>query len=109
MPRANRHRLKPKLLTHFLQRARGLLGREGLLDQGGVLIQPCRSVHTFGMIRAIDVVFINAAGIVQEIRADVLPWRVVNCQEKISSATLEMRAGACRTYGIAVGDQITFL
>jgi hypothetical protein len=43
----------------------------------GLLIPRCRSVHTFGMRFAIEVVFLDASGRVVSRHGDVRPGRVV--------------------------------
>ncbi len=60
------------------RRAR-LLGL-ALLDRDeagpGLLIPRCRSVHTFGMRFALDLVFLDAAGTVVDLRLAVRPARI---------------------------------
>jgi uncharacterized membrane protein (UPF0127 family) len=41
------------------ERARGLMGRDGLAPHQGLLLRRCRSVHTFGMRFAIDAVLLD--------------------------------------------------
>jgi uncharacterized protein len=108
MDRSNHHHLKPLVLTRFWERARGLLLREVLLDQGGVLITPCHSIHTFGMTRAIDVIFLDGLGWVKEIRSDVKPCRAIMRKSREVLNTLEISAGSAKRQGIEVGDQISF-
>ena len=45
----------------------------------GLLIPRCRSVHTFGMRFALDLIFLDARGTVVEIRRQVPPRRLVRC------------------------------
>lgn len=58
-------------------RLRGLLGRDRLPPDHGMLIDPCRSIHTFGMRFPIDVFFLDAGGGILHIARDVRPWRAV--------------------------------
>jgi uncharacterized protein len=83
--------------------------RQELLDLDGVLLRPCRSIHTLGMTRAIDVVFLDSKGTVREVRLCVGPFRVVACQASGMLATLELAAGRVQRVGIGVGDQIIFM
>jgi len=55
---------------------------------GGLLIPRCRSVHTFGMRFRLDVLFLDEARRVIEIRRDLRPGRIVRCAE--ASAVLEV-------------------
>src|SRR2546426_1619371 len=45
-------------------RLRGLLGRPPLGAGGGVLLTPCRPVHTFGLSYPVDVAFLDRRGAV---------------------------------------------
>jgi len=62
------------------------------LDRGrapeGLLIPRCRSVHTFGMRFALDLVFLDGAGEVVAIRPGVGPRRLVRCSA--ASGVLEL-------------------
>lgn len=44
----------------FWPRLRGLIGRKPLEPGEGLLLSPCRAVHTFGMTDRVDVVMIGA-------------------------------------------------
>jgi uncharacterized protein len=69
----------------------------------GLLIPHCRSVHTFGMLFALDLVFLDADGRpLREVRG-VPPSRVVSCRG--AAAVLELPAGVCATgSGVPVSD-----
>src|SRR5215210_694276 len=45
------------------RRMRGLLGRPPLRPGQGLLIVPCRGVHSFGMAYSIDVVHLDRKGV----------------------------------------------
>jgi uncharacterized protein len=74
--------------TGFIIRLLGL----GLLSSQragpGLLIPHCRSVHTFGMRFALDLVFLDEGQRVVEIRRAVPPRRLVRCPEAM--AVLEL-------------------
>src|SRR2546428_10360625 len=55
------------------ERVRGLLGREGI--EGGIVLRPCRQVHTLGMHFPIDVAFCDREGVVLRV-STVAPWRL---------------------------------
>ena len=55
-------------------------GRAG----AGLLIPRCRSVHTFGMRFALDLLFLDAQGRVIELRRGVPPGRVIRCPGAMS-------------------------
>ncbi len=54
----------------------GLLGRLELASDGGLWLEPCNSIHTMGMRFAIDVLFLDASGLLVQVRHRVKPWRV---------------------------------
>ena len=56
-------------------RMRGLLGRTGLAQGEGLLLQPAGSIHTFFMRFPIDAVFLDRERRVVSIAPDVKPWR----------------------------------
>lgn len=64
--------------TSHRSRGRGLLGRTGLLGREGLWL-PVRSVHTFGMRFALDLVWLDRAGGVVRVDADVCRRRVRTC------------------------------
>jgi uncharacterized protein len=57
----------------------------------GLLLPRCRSVHTFGMRFALDLVFLDADGAVVKRVAGVGPGRVVACRRAV--AVVELPAG----------------
>lgn len=85
-------------------RMRGLLGRRGLADGEGVLLQPASSVHTCFMLFPIDVVFLNRKLEVVRIVPRLRPWRTV--WRRGATAVLELAAGECAARGLTVGDQL---
>jgi len=78
--------------SSWRERARGLLGRDGLDVGVCMLLSPCGWIHTFGMRFALDLVFLDAQGrIVQCIRG-VRPGRIRWGGWRARS-TLEAQAG----------------
>ena len=70
-------------------RARGLLGRDGI--EGALLIQPAKSVHTFGMRFPIDVVFVDRDWLPIYVEYDVGPRRVLS--SRFARSVIEVNAG----------------
>jgi uncharacterized protein len=68
----------------------GLALLRDLPPDRALLIEGCRSVHTFGMRFAIDVVFLDAVGRPLRVVRNVRPCRVVACRG--AAAVLERRA-----------------
>jgi uncharacterized protein len=79
----------------FWSRVRGLIGTPPLQPDQGLLLKPCRAVHTVGMRQALDVVFLDDAGVVVAEYRHLAPnrrtdWhRQAVCALELSPGTLE--------------------
>ena len=71
---------------------RGLRGLPGLKPNEGLLLERCRSVHTFGMRFAIDAVVFDRRGRVVEI-VRMVPRRLLRPRRR-GRHVLEVAAGA---------------
>ena len=85
-----------------LTRMRGLLGRRGLAQGEGMLLQPAGSIHTAFMRFPIDAVFLDGDRRVLKVAAGLRPWRAAAA--KHSRAVLELAAGEAARVGLATGD-----
>ena len=92
--------------THW-SRFRGLMGRDAQDFQpgSGLLIVPCRGVHTFAMNFPIDVLYLDANNLVVYLKENLRPWRVAPISLRAASV-LELPSHTLRSSGTAVGDQI---
>lgn len=88
-----------------LARLKGLLGRAGLAEGEGLLIQPCNSIHMFFMRFAIDVAFLDGEGRVVKAVHSIRPWRATRVYLS-AHAALELPAGTLRRTGTIEGDQL---
>ena len=87
-------------------RARGLLGREGLGPNEGMLIDRAGSVHTFFMRFPIDVIFLARDRTVVGVRHRLGPWRVAGARRAVAS--LELPAGRAAEVGVEEGAVLVF-
>ena len=88
-----------------LERAVGLLGRSHL-DAGEALwIRPCRGVHTWFMRFPIDVLAMDANGMVVDVVSAMGPWRM-RLPRPGSDSVLELAAGALEKMQLKIGHQI---
>lgn len=87
-------------------RFRGLLGTPELAEGEGLLIEPCRGVHMFGMKYPIDVAFLDRAGRVVGICHRLAPGGRSPFVRAARSA-LELPAGTLAAAGITEGDTLT--
>lgn len=81
-------------------RRRGLAGLDALPADTGLLIAPCRSVHTVGMRFALDLVWLDGAGAVVRLDEEVRPRRLATCLR--AREVVEATAGAGRDFAAAL-------
>jgi uncharacterized membrane protein (UPF0127 family) len=86
----------------FLKRLKGLMFSKELPLGCGLHIKPCRSVHTYFMNYAIDVLFVNdrleVVGIVES-----MPPRKVSKVYHSANSVIELVAGAARRTDTEIG------
>jgi uncharacterized protein len=87
----------------FFQRAVGLLGRSQLRTNEGMYFPNTRSVHTFGMLFAIDVVYINEYDEIVEIHHSLRPFRISWCRH--AHSLCELAQGVAYELGLQKGQQ----
>ena len=93
-------------------KSRGLLGRDRLEAQAGMLfeagrLEPFMCMHMLFMRFAIDIVFLNRQGRAIRIDNNLRPWRISSIVWGARKA-LELPAGAAARSQTEVGDQIIF-
>lgn len=86
-------------------RRRGLLGTASLPAGSGLLIVPCRQVHTFGMAYTIDVIFVDEAWNVRKVVSEMKPNRL-GALAWGARAALELPAGRAAETGTVAGDML---
>ncbi|MFA4015746.1 MAG: hypothetical protein RUDDFDWM_000839 [Candidatus Fervidibacterota bacterium] len=94
------------IATSTLERMKGLLGTKSLAEGFGMLLIPCRGIHTFFMRYAIDVVFIDAQMRVVNLVQSLQPWRLCAPLKTNASMVLELPAGKIAQTLTAVGDEL---
>lgn len=93
--------------TTFLRRLVGLLGRGFLPDDECLWLQPCTSIHTFGMRFGIDVVFLDQNRRVKGFSDGVKPNRI-RFAPRGTVSVLELSEGNRSRTGINLDDQLNF-
>lgn len=86
-------------------RLRGLLGRKSLAPGAGLLLRPCNGIHTLGMQFSIDVLFLDADGLVLRAEDSLRPGHVVPWVRRAKQA-LELPAGAALAAGVVAGSRL---
>ena len=76
MRRAVVHGVRAEVAETFAERARGLIGRDGLGEGEGMLIPQCSCIHTCFMRFPIDATFLDGCGAVVKTVRNIRPWRL---------------------------------
>ena len=94
-----------ELADRWWLRLRGLSGRTSLGPDEGLLLDPCRAVHMFGMHFSIDVAFLARDGSVVALYPSLAPGARTPYHRAARSA-LELPAGTLAATGTMPGDRI---
>jgi uncharacterized membrane protein (UPF0127 family) len=93
-----------RIAESIFSRMKGLLGRNSLDDKEGLLIKPCKGIHTFGMKFPIDVVFLDNRNRVIAVISNILPNRMTRMYLDAASV-IELPAGTLSKTATQPGDQ----
>jgi uncharacterized protein len=88
-----------------IARGVGLIGRRGLPENGGLVIEPCNSVVSFFMRFPIDVLFLNSEGKVLHQIRHMIPWRTSKIVRG-AKVVVELPSGTLEKTGTESGDRI---
>ncbi|MDO9533910.1 MAG: DUF192 domain-containing protein [Bacillota bacterium] len=94
-----------EIADSFNLRLKGLLGRSSLAPGKGLIIRPCRSVHTMGMQFPIDIAFVDNEDRICHIIKNMRPYKISPCINK-SSYIIEAPSGTFTSTSTAVGDKV---
>jgi uncharacterized membrane protein (UPF0127 family) len=94
------------LASAWWDRARGLLGKPPLKSGQGLLISPCKSIHTFGMRYPIDVVFLDANWTVCKIISSLPMARFSGSM--VARMTLELPANEASRIQLSAGSRLVW-
>lgn len=85
------------------ERMRGLLDEDHLDPGGALIIDPCNSVHMFGMRFAIDVIFVDKDDRVVRVIPKLQPWRFTRIHLR-ARRCIELPVGVIAASRTEVGD-----
>ena len=88
-----------------LERAVGLLGRTHLEAGEALWITPCHGVHTWFMRFTIDVIAMDAEGVIVDAVSMLKPWRM-RLPRPGAHSVLELPAGTLLTAPVRVGHRL---
>lgn len=98
---------KVALVSDWLGRLRGLMGRTFLAPGTGLWLDPCNGVHTFRMRFAVDAVMLDKDLRILRIATNIRPNRIVWPVHK-GHSTLELPAGTAARASLGPGDRLQF-
>src|SRR4051812_13426039 len=67
---------KARRAKGFVGRGRGLMLAADLPEGGGLVIEPCNSIHMFFMRYPLDIIFVDKSGVVLFMYQGIKPWRM---------------------------------
>ena len=91
----------------FFSRLSGLMMKKSLGGDGGLLLVPCRQIHTFMMRFPIDAVFLSREQEIVHIERGLVPGRMTP-YVKDAWSVLEAPAGFTAESRLSVGDRLRF-
>jgi uncharacterized membrane protein (UPF0127 family) len=96
-----------KIANNPLTRGVGLLLHSHLTENEGLLISPCRSIHSVFMRFKFDAVFLDKENIVLHLIKEMKPFRISKHIWK-SAKVLELASGVIEKKQIECGDRLFF-
>ena len=94
-----------ELADTFFKRMQGLLGRKYLPPGNGMILYPCRLIHTLGMAFPLDVGLIDSEGRLCRIYENVPPWKTGMGVAQAQSV-IEAPAGTFAASCTQAGDKL---
>jgi uncharacterized membrane protein (UPF0127 family) len=91
--------------ANFFERGKGLMLADPLPAGGGLVIDPCNSVHMFFMRYPLDIIFLDKAGKVVFMYHGIKPWRMGRVVRGAKLA-IELPEGAIGKSGTQLGDAL---
>lgn len=91
----------------FLTRLRGLLFKDILSFEMGILIKPCNRIHTFWMRFPIDVIFLSKENVILHMIENFDAGNI-SPAIKHADAVFELASGAIKEANIKLGDILFF-
>ncbi len=92
----------------LMARMKGLLGKKKMAEGDGMLIEPCKGIHTFGMQFRIDVVFFDRRKRIVAVRRKLPPNRITPFYYR-AAGVLELPSGTLDKIPAKIGDEVAFV
>ena len=95
-----------EVASNFIARGMGLMGRQRLPENGGLLIHDCNGIHMMFMRFPIDAVFVDKTNVVLKTYERLLPWVGIVPLVWRADKVAELPVGTIRRHTIKPGDQL---
>ena len=96
---------KVRVAKNFFERLRGLIGKDFLKPNEGLLIAPCNSIHMCFMKFSIDAIFIDKNFVVKKISPNLKTWTgFAICLS--AWGVVEVAAGESLIKNLKIGDKL---
>jgi uncharacterized membrane protein (UPF0127 family) len=83
----------------------GLIGVPRIKEGEGIILPKTRSIHTFGMLTSIDVLFLDASGQTVGWKSSLKPWKIA-IGHNDALDTIELKPGTLSLIkSLKLGDQ----
>ena len=96
---------KGRVANNYFSRLKGLIGVKQLDAGDGLLINPCKDIHTHFMAMPIDVLYVDAHNRVVGIDPEMKSWRFGR-RRRQARFVIELPSGTVARTGSAVGDEL---
>ena len=97
--------LKIKIANNFFTRLKGLIGKNFLPRDEGLLIAPCKSIHMCFMKFPIDAIFVDKNFVIKKIVSNLQTWTGFSiCLN--AWGVVEISAGEAKRLNLKVGEKL---
>ena len=96
---------KGRVADTYLKRLKGLIGVQSIAPGDGMLIAPCKDIHTHFMAMPIDVLYVDANNRVVDIDPAMPTWRFGRRRGK-ARFVIVLPSGTVARTGSQIGDQL---
>jgi uncharacterized membrane protein (UPF0127 family) len=96
---------KGQVADSYLKRLKGLIGVRKLIPGEGLLIIPCKDIHTHFMSIPIDVLYVDANNRVVGIDPEMKIWQFGRRRSK-ARFVIELPSGTVARTGSMIGDEL---
>ncbi len=94
-----------ELANSFFKRFKGLMFRQSMPLDYGLLLSPCKAIHTFSMRFPIDVVYLDADSKIIHIEKSMQPNKVGKTI-KSAASVLELNSGMAEKFDLKADDTL---